>query len=116
MRLEPTRSWINAIAMVHKKQSPIIAPDATSKSTRCYLIEAVGPQAAEQGFAVGDLVIAKTVYDLFFYGGAYHRVKFVAEEVMDIVRDPRLDEFVLLDGETAADTIDPAVSAQEIAA
>lgn len=106
MRLEPVRDWINAIAMVHRKPGLIVMPDAAAKTTRCFLIEAVGPKAAEAGFCVGDLVVAKAVYDLFFYGGAYHRVKFLVEEVTEYVREARLEEFVLLDGQTTADTID----------
>ena len=113
MRLEPPRDWINAIAMLHRKPSPILAPDPAKGTTRCFLIEAVGPEAAEDGYCVGDIVVAKSVFDLFFYGGTYHRVTFVKDEVIQRVHDVSLNEFVLLDGTTTADTIELDEAAAE---
>lgn len=108
MRLEPPRDWINGIAMLHQKPSPIIAPDPAKGTTRCFLIEALGPKAIEAGYKVGDIVVALKVYDLLFYGGAYHRATFQVEEVFNHVHDVTLDEFVLLDGTTTADSIEIA--------
>ena len=110
MRLEPVEDWITGIAMLHQKSSPIINPDAAKGTSRCFLIEAVGPKAAEAGYSRGDIVVAKSVFDLLFYGGAYHRVTFVKDEVIQRVREAPLSEFVLLDGKTSADSIDLADS------
>lgn len=108
MKLEPVENWITGIAMVHKKPSPIVAPNPSANTTRCYLIESVGPKAAEAGYARGDVVVAKSVYDLLFYGGAYHRVTFLTDEVIQRVREAPLDEFLLLDGETPAASVELA--------
>ncbi|KKM61808.1 hypothetical protein LCGC14_1528060 [marine sediment metagenome] len=81
MRLEPVEDWITGIAMLHQKSSPIINPDAAKGTSRCFLIEAVGPKAAEAGYSRGDIVVAKSVFDLLFYGGAYHRVTFVKDSM-----------------------------------
>jgi hypothetical protein len=102
MRLEPVEDWINAVAILHKKPSPIVAPDPSKGTSRCYLIEAVGEKAAAKGYKVGDIVVSLKVYDLLFYGGTFHRVTFQECEVMNRVRDVSLDEFVLLDGVTVA--------------
>ncbi len=108
MRLEPVEAWITGIAMLHQKPSPIINPDAAKGTSRCFLIEAVGPKAAEAGYSRGDIVVAKSVFDLLFYGGAYHRVTFVKDEVIQRVREAPLSEFVLLDGKTSAASIEIA--------
>jgi len=114
VRLEPVEDWITGIAILHQKPSPIVKPDVTKDTSRCFLIEAVGPKAAEAGYHRGDIVVAKSVFDLLFYGGAYHRVTFVKGEVIQRVRDAPLNEFVLLDGTTTADKMD--IKAEEVAA
>lgn len=106
MRLEPVEDWITGIAILHQKPSPIINPDVAKDTSRCFLIESVGPKAAEAGYARGDIVVAKSVFDLKFYGGVYHRVTFVKDEVIQRVREAPLNEFVLLDGTTTADKIE----------
>ncbi len=106
MKLEPVEDWITAVAILHMKPSPIINLDAAKDSSRCFLIEGVGPKAAEAGYEVGQIVVAKSVYDLRFYNGAFHRVTFVKDEIIQRVLDARLEEFVLLDGETTADKIE----------
>lgn len=107
MRLEPVRGIINGIVLLHQKPSPIIAPDASKGTTRCFLIEAVGPEAEKAGYSPGDIVVAKTVNDLLFYGGNYHRAIFTHDEVMERVLEVTLDEFVLLDGRTPATQLQP---------
>ena len=106
MRLEPVEDWITGFAVLHQKPSPIINPDVAKDTSRCFLIESVGPKAAEAGYEVGDIVVAKSVFDLKFYGGAYHRVTFVKGEVIQRVREAPLSEFILLDGKTTADKIE----------
>ena len=113
MKLEPVRDWITGIAILHQKPSPIINPDVAKGTSRCFWIESVGPKAAEAGYKPGDIVVAKSVFDLLFYGGAYHRVTFVEEEVIQRVLDAPLSEFVLLDGTTTADTIELNKAAAE---
>lgn len=115
MRLEPVRDWITAISILHQKPSPIINPDVSKDTSRCFLIESVGPKAAEAGYKVGDIVVAKSVFDLKFYGGAYLRVTFVKDEVIQRVREAPLNEFVLLsDVRTTADKIE--INTDEVAA
>lgn len=110
MRLEPTKNWINAIVLLHQNPSPIVAPNAASGTTRCYLIEAVGPDAAKEGFKPGDVVVAKSVWDLLFYNGNYHRATFQTDEVIQRVQEASLDQFVLLDGTTSAKVLEEAAA------
>ena len=111
MRLEPVEDWITAISILHQKPSPIIKPDVAKDTSRCFLIESVGPKAAEAGYKVGDIVVAKAVFDLKFYSGVYLRVTFVVGEVIQRVREAPLNEFVLLsDVRMTADSINLAGS------
>lgn len=105
MKLVPVGSWknpdamINATAMVHRRPGVIIRPDAAKNSTRCFLIESVSPEAEEAGYKPGDIVVAKHVWDLVFYGGEYHRVMFSVKEILQRVIDAQLEEFVDLRGQ-----------------
>lgn len=105
MKLQPTGSWINAVAMVHQRQSAIITPDDAKGTTRCYLIESVGPMVTG-GYEVGDVVVAKSVFDLLFYNGNYHRVMFLEEEVVQKLEGVDLNEFVRIDGKTPATSVE----------
>lgn len=107
MRLEPVGDIINAIVLLHQNPSPIISPDAAKGTTRCFLIESVGPGAKKAGYKEGDIVVAKTINDLLFYGGAYHRAIFEHDQVVERVLEVTLDEFVLLDGKTPATQLQP---------
>jgi len=107
MRLEPVGDIINGIVLLHQKPSAIISPDPSKGSTRCFLIESVAPAAREAGYKEGDIVVAKVVNDLLFYGGTYHRAIFTHDQVVERVLEVTLDEFVLLDGRTPATQLQP---------
>lgn len=99
MRLEPKGDWIIGIAMIHKKESElIIRPDIAKGSSRCFLVEKVGPGAAGAGIKRGDIVCPEFVGDQLFYGGMYHRGVFEFTKIIDQVHDVTLDEFVDLYG------------------
>ena len=98
MKLAPTTRWIIAKAALIPSRSIIARPDATSNVTRCYLIEEVGPLAAEAGYRVGEIVIARAVHDMSLRGGEYRRVMFVAEEVIIRVSGVSAEELIGLDG------------------
>lgn len=99
MKLLPVADWINGIAMVPKAPPRVIEIPNQRPGTRCYLIESVYDKAFEAGYRPGDIVVSKSVFDLFFYGGAFHRVKFKLEEIIDI-SPLSLEEFTLIDGTT----------------
>jgi hypothetical protein len=98
VKLEPLNKWIIAHAAIVKKSSVIILPDAAKGVSRCYLVETVSPEAAAAGYAPGDFLIAKGVYDMFFKGGACHRVVLLIDEVICRVRDVTINDFTSIDG------------------
>lgn len=98
MKLAPATRWIVAKAAIIPPKSAIVRPDETRNITRCYLIEEVGPLAAEAGYRVGDLVVARAVHDMFLQGGEYRRVMFIAEEVILKIFDVSVKDLIGLDG------------------
>ena len=96
MRLEPVNNWIIGRAIVPKVEDRIIVPDIAKGITRSYLIEAVSPAAAKEGYAPGDIVVAKSVYDMIF--PRTNRITFLASEVICFVREVTLNDFVDLKG------------------
>lgn len=96
MRLEPVNNWIIGRSIVPKVEDRIIVPDAAKGITRSYLIEAVSPGAAKEGYKPGDIVVAKSVYDMIF--PRTNRITFLASEVICFVRDAAISEFVDLKG------------------
>lgn len=107
MILEPIRNWVvGRVAIAKPSQSVIGLPGLPKGVTRCYLIDAVGPEAAKDGFAPGDLVVATKVGDLMFLG--QHRVTFPIDDVIIRVKNAPLSEFVGIDGKP--------IEAQEAAA
>lgn len=98
MRLEPVNKWIIAHAAIVKKSSIIILPDASKGVSRCYLVESVSPEAAAAGYAPGQFLVARSVYDMFFKGGACHRVVLLIEEVITRVHDVTPADFTSVDG------------------
>lgn len=98
MKLEPVNKWIIAHAAIVKKSSIIIMPDAAKGVSRVYLVESVSPEAAAAGYAPGDFLIAKSVYEMFFKGGACHRVVLLIDEVICRARDVKISDFTSIDG------------------
>jgi hypothetical protein len=97
MNLEPLKNWVVGRVVIAKPENSLIQlPGAPRGVTRCYLLDAVSVEAAKAGFAPGDLVVAKSVFDLMLLGP--HRVTFSIDEAIIRVRDATLSEFVGLDG------------------
>jgi len=98
VRLEPVNKWIIAHAAIVKKSSVIIVPDASKGVSRCYLVESVSESAAALGYVPGDFLVAKSVYDMLFKGGACHRVVLLTDEVICRVRDVAIADFTSING------------------
>jgi hypothetical protein len=98
MKLEPLKNWVIGRVAIAKPEAMtrIQLPNAPKGVTRCYLIDAVGSEAAAAGFAPGDMVVAKSVFDLLLLGP--HRVTFPVDEAIIKVAHFSLDEFVGIDG------------------
>lgn len=107
MTLEPVNEWVIGRAIVHKRPGNIILGHKKG-TTRCYLLEEVSPEARAAGYGPGDIVVAKSVYDMFFHDGTDHHVTFIYREAICHVRNAQLSEFVGLD--------DKPVAQQEVAA
>jgi hypothetical protein len=94
VKLKPLQKWVIGRIAITKVSSTIIASDPTKNVTKFALIEAVSPEAEAAGFKVGDIVMAKTMHNIFLKGGLYHRVTFPIDEAVCIAEDVPLDEFV----------------------
>ena len=105
MNLEPVAGWVIAHALITKIQGSIVVPNAAKGVTRCYLLEEVSAEAKAAGFNRGDLVVAKSVFDMFFKAGAYHRVTFSKDEIICRVHGAALSEFVDVGGKDLSDEL-----------
>jgi hypothetical protein len=108
MKLVPRRGWVIGRIAITKVSEMLVAPNATSGVTKFALLDLVSPEAEAAGFRPGDLVMARTMHNIFLKGGTYHRVTFPFEEVICIVHDVALDELIGSDGKP--------IQAKEIAA
>ena len=99
MKLEPLKNWvIGRIAITNTSGGTIVLADVTKNVTKFALLEAVSEEAAKLGYKPGDLVMARTMHNIFLKGGTYHRVTFPIDEAVCRVRDVSLSEFVGSDG------------------
>lgn len=111
MKLIPCKNWVIGRVAITKMNSTIVAPDASRGVTKFALLDAVSPEAEAAGFKPGDLVMAKTMHNIFLRGGVDHRVTFPIDEAVCIARDAPLSEFVGNDGkalEVAAEATEAA--------
>jgi hypothetical protein len=109
MKLEPLRGWVIGRIAITRMSSAIIAPDVTRGVTKFVLLEAVSPEAAKVGLKPGDLVMAKTMHNIFLQGGKFHRVTFPIDELICVLRDVALNELIGSDGNPLEEA--PAVAA-----
>ena len=120
MKLQPVGSHIIGRSMIHKKpNSVIVPPDIANGSSRCFLIDAVGPGAAAAGYSPGQIVVAQKVWNVLLYGGSYQRAAFEHTDIMYIVTEAPLDEFTDLKGAPileviAAESRPPGESADRV--
>jgi hypothetical protein len=98
MRLAPRKGWVIGRIAITRVSETIIAPDASRGVTKFALVDLVSPEAEAEGFRPGDLVVARTMHNIFLKGGAYHRVTFPIDEVICVAHDIALDEFLGSDG------------------
>ena len=105
MKLIAVEGWMIGRIAITKMPGLIQAPDPTKGVTKFALIESVSDKAHAAGFRVGDLVMAKTMHNLFLKGGTLHRVTFPVDEAVCIVRDVPLSEFVSSDGKPLDETL-----------
>lgn len=94
MKLKPLQKWVIGRIAVTKMSSSIITPDANKGVTKFVLLEVVSEEAAAAGYNPGDLVIAKSMHNIFLKGGSYHRATFPIDEAVCRAEDVSLDEFV----------------------
>ncbi len=97
MNLDPERDWVIAKAMLLANPGRIVDPNAQGGISRFYLIESVGPEAIQKGFAVGDIVLCHKVYDMKL-NREIQRVTFPVAEVIIRARHATLAEFTDLKG------------------
>jgi hypothetical protein len=98
MKLEPRQNWVIGRVAITRVSDTIVAADPTRGVTKFALLEEVSVGAASAGLKPGDLVIAKTMQNIFLKGGSYHRVTFPEDEVICVARDVSLDELIGSDG------------------
>lgn len=98
MKLEPRKGWIVGRVAITKASDVIVAADPNKGVTKFIFVEAVSPEAEEDGISVGDLVMPEAMSNIFLKGGAYHRVTVHMDKVLCKVADVPLSEFVGTDG------------------
>jgi len=108
VKLEPLKKWVIGRIAITRVSSTILAPDISKGVTKFVLLDEVSPEAAAEGYAPGDLVIAKTMHNIFLKGGAYHRVTFPIDEAVCKAHDVELSEFVGSDGKPLTETAEAA--------
>lgn len=94
MKLIPLQKWVIGRIAITKVSDTIVLSDATRNVTKFALIEAVSPEAAAAGFKPGDLVMAKTMHNIFLKGGTYHRVTFPIDEAVCRAEDVPLHDLL----------------------
>jgi hypothetical protein len=104
MKLEPLIGWMIGRIAITKVSSTIVTPDANRGVTKFVLVDAVSPEAEAKGFKPGDLVMPKTMHNIFLKGGLIHRVTFPLEETICKVHGVSLAEFIGSDGKELVGT------------
>jgi len=102
VKLEPMQGWANGRTAITRAARQIIVLNQAQKITRYLLIEQVSPEAEKAGFHVGDFVVVKMMYDMFFNatnGKTVHLVTFPVTEVIQKVHDLDVSQLVGIDGE-----------------
>lgn len=98
MKLEPKKDWMIGRLVVTKPSSTILLADYSKHVSKFILVEAVSEGARAAGFDVGQLVMPTHMQSIFLRGGAYHRVSCSIENVLCVVYDEPLTEFMNQDG------------------
>jgi hypothetical protein len=94
VKLKPLQKWVIGRIAITKVSDTIVLSDATRGVTKFALIEAVSPEAEAAGFKPGDLVMAKTMHNIFLKGGKFHRVTFPIDEAVCLVEGVPFDDLL----------------------
>ena len=105
MKYIPKGSYMVCRALIPRVESVIKLPNGTTTKgvTRHYLVELVGPEAANLGYAPGDLVVAKMCMEMHFYRG--HRAIITTSDIVTDCKDFDLADFVTMPGEKPAEEV-----------
>lgn len=107
MKLVPKRDQILGRLLITKLDSPIVVADATKGVTKMLLVLAVGADAAEEGYKVGDLVIPRAIGNMPLRGGSRYTYFCDRKDVLFSVEGANPDDFLDGDGHTAVQSLDP---------
>jgi hypothetical protein len=94
VKLKPLQKWVIGRIAITKVSSTIVLSDATKNVTKFALLEVVSPEAEAAGFKPGDLVMAKTMHNIFLKGGSYHRVTFPIDEAVCLAEGVPMDDLL----------------------
>jgi hypothetical protein len=100
--LEPLGGWVVGRIAITRASSTIALADPNKNVTKFALLEAVSPEAAARGFRPGQLIMAKSMHNIFLRGGTYHRVTFPLEEIICRANNMPLSDFVGTDNKPLA--------------
>jgi hypothetical protein len=91
---EPRRGQAVGRVVIKSTPSTIVRPDETKGTTKLVLLDAVGPDFAEKGLKVGDVVLPSKVSSVVMEGGASFRPVVNEADVILVVRNwTSLSEF-----------------------
>lgn len=108
MRLEPLQNWVIGRIAITRASDTIVLADVNKNVTKFALLEAVSPEAEQAGYHPGDLVMARTMHNIFLKGGTHHRVTFPIDEAVCRVHDVPLSDFVGSDGKPLEPKVEAA--------
>lgn len=92
MKLIPRKNQIIGRVVIKRVFSTIVRVDETKETTKFVLIDAVGPDAAAQGFKVGDIVLPTQMANIKLDGGAFFRPLVNADYVAAHLTDVNVEE------------------------
>ncbi len=95
MKLVARHDEVIGRVVIKRVRSAILRLNEFKNTTKFLLVDAVGPDAAEKGIKVGDVVLARTIDHLKFDAGTI--VRFIAKEpsIAIVVEDVDLEEFAI---------------------
>jgi hypothetical protein len=91
---EPRHGQAVGRVVIKSVPSSIVRPDETKGTTKLVLLDAIGPDLAEKGLKVGDVVLPSKVSSIVMEGGSSFRPVVNEADVILVVRNwSSLSEF-----------------------
>jgi hypothetical protein len=101
--------------LLTKLQSVILAPDPTKGVTKLILVLGVGADAEAAGFKVGDVVVPRSIGNIFLHGGTKHIAFCETNDVLFTVEGLSPEDVIDGNGKTEIRSLDPHDVSHQVA-